>query len=83
MKPRVLSVSDDKTAVPNVWAAEAGKLDSHLPKSQSPSEVLTPRTALFKTDGWKRAIWVGAGSTQEPKLHPLCPPTPTTPSQPP
>lgn len=44
----------------------AGKLDLHLPKSQAPSEVLSPGTAIFKTDGKGAAPgWGGEHSRDE------------------
>lgn len=53
------------------------RLGSHLPRSQPFSEIISPRAAIYKTDG-NGLLWAGEGSIQGPELPPtLCSPAPT------
>ena len=54
----------------SAWVAVAGKLDPHLPQSQAPSEVVSPGTAIFKTDG-KGAAPCGGGEHSGAELRRL------------
>lgn len=51
MKPRVRSEKNDEAEVPECLGCGGWQAGPASPQSQAPSEVLSPGTTIFKTDG--------------------------------
>lgn len=68
MKPRVRSEKNDEAEVPECLGCGGWQAGPASPQSQAPSEVLSPGTTIFKTDG-KGLLRVGEGAPGAELCH--------------